>query len=289
MVTVDLFGNQTVSQSRKCRVTVEADYLRIQTPYNPGFVAHIKALPAGERKFDGATKTWLVTASNYALVRDLIRADYGEDIGEMPAQVTAPKTEIKLLDLWYLGQCKPRGGDYNEAYGMSRSGDWIFAFPEPVLRDWFEGFRDAPMTAATLYGLLGAARNADLETLKSAYRRAARQWHPDVCKEPNAQDMFMQIQYAYDVLSDPGKRARYDAGLVLEATLGHNRSDVIDLFANMYRAPLRCGYVLAEGINRLGRFTVSKIMKWEDVVNEHGQVLVVSWPFGSDKPLERWS
>lgn len=283
MVSVDLFG--MVSQSRRCRVTVEADYLRIQTPYNPGFVAHIKALPGSERKFDGATKTWLVTANNYALVRDLIRADYGEDIGEMAMVITAPKLEIRLLDLWYLGQCKFRGGDYNEAYGMCRSGEWIFAFPEPVLREWFEGgLNDQVTTANTLYGVLGVSRNVDGNTLKSAYRRAARQWHPDVCTEPGTQDMFLKIQHAYDVLSNPNSRARYDAGLALEASLGYKQlnNDAV------YRSPLRCGYVLAEGINRLGRFAVSKILKWEDVVNEQGQTLVVSWPVSAKKFLERW-
>ena len=67
------------------------------------------------------------------------------------------------------------------------------------------------MTTRDLYEVLGVARGASAEEIKSAYRRLARQHHPDVNpNEPEAEEKFKEIGYAYNVLSDPEKRARYD-------------------------------------------------------------------------------
>ncbi|PWN01687.1 molecular chaperone DnaJ [Nocardioides silvaticus] len=63
-----------------------------------------------------------------------------------------------------------------------------------------------------LYDLLGVARDADADTIKKAYRRLARQLHPDVNPDPDAQEQFKQVSTAYEVLSDPQKRAAYDRG-----------------------------------------------------------------------------
>jgi molecular chaperone DnaJ len=63
---------------------------------------------------------------------------------------------------------------------------------------------------ADYYALLGVSRDADADTLKRAYRRLARQYHPDVNKDPGAEDRFKEIGRAYEVLSDPQTRARYD-------------------------------------------------------------------------------
>jgi molecular chaperone DnaJ len=63
-----------------------------------------------------------------------------------------------------------------------------------------------------LYELLGVDRDADGDTIKKAYRRLARQYHPDVNPDPAAQDRFKEISHAYEVLSDQNKRAAYDRG-----------------------------------------------------------------------------
>ncbi|MEZ0578955.1 molecular chaperone DnaJ [Nocardioides sp. MH1] len=63
-----------------------------------------------------------------------------------------------------------------------------------------------------LYDLLGVARDADADAIKKAYRRLARQLHPDVNPDPEAQEQFKQVSAAYEVLSDPQKRAAYDRG-----------------------------------------------------------------------------
>ena len=63
---------------------------------------------------------------------------------------------------------------------------------------------------ADYYDLLGVARDVDADSLKRAYRRLARQYHPDINKEAGAEDKFKEIGRAYEVLSDPQTRARYD-------------------------------------------------------------------------------
>src|SRR5437867_5580326 len=60
------------------------------------------------------------------------------------------------------------------------------------------------------YRILGVDRKADEKTIKSAFRRLARKHHPDVAKGKDATDRFKEINEAYEVLSDPEKRRRYD-------------------------------------------------------------------------------
>jgi curved DNA-binding protein len=60
------------------------------------------------------------------------------------------------------------------------------------------------------YDALGVSRGASEEDIRRAYRRLARQYHPDVNKEPGAEDRFKEVSAAYEVLRDPEKRAQYD-------------------------------------------------------------------------------
>lgn len=60
------------------------------------------------------------------------------------------------------------------------------------------------------YDILGVTRNATQDEIKKAFRQQSRKYHPDVSKEPNAEDKFKQVGEAYEVLKDPESRRRYN-------------------------------------------------------------------------------
>ena len=60
------------------------------------------------------------------------------------------------------------------------------------------------------YKILGVTREASADDIKRVYRKLARKYHPDVSKEPNAEEHFKDVQEAYEALKDPQKRAAYD-------------------------------------------------------------------------------
>lgn len=60
------------------------------------------------------------------------------------------------------------------------------------------------------YEVLGISKTANADEIKRAYRKKAKQYHPDICKEPDAEEKFKEVQEAYEVLSDDNKRAAYD-------------------------------------------------------------------------------
>lgn len=62
------------------------------------------------------------------------------------------------------------------------------------------------------YETLGVARDASADEIRRAYRKLAREYHPDVNKDAGAEDRFKEISEAYEVLRDPDKRERYDRG-----------------------------------------------------------------------------
>jgi molecular chaperone DnaJ len=67
-----------------------------------------------------------------------------------------------------------------------------------------------PKSNRDYYEILGVTKNASADEIKRAYRKLARQYHPDVNKKSGAEEKFKEINEAYQVLSDPNKRSQYD-------------------------------------------------------------------------------
>ena len=69
----------------------------------------------------------------------------------------------------------------------------------------------ASMNDKDYYAILGVEKDASTEEIRKAFQQKARKLHPDVNKEPDAEERFKEVSEAYAVLSDPDKRSRYDA------------------------------------------------------------------------------
>ena len=97
------------------------------------------------------------------------------------------------------------------------------------------------MTNRDYYEILGVPRNATSDDLKSAFRRLARQYHPDVNNAPDAEEKFKEINEAYAVLSDADRRAAYDRfghagvrGANGAPDFNVDFSDFADLFSDLF-------------------------------------------------------
>lgn len=270
--------------------------LEFSFSYNAGLITALKLeIPYTDRTYEPSKKLWIVDCKHADKLVQLVAQYMGVNLQKPILSNKTSQTEIRTIKLEYLGAAKDRGNGEVTATGYV-DGGWNVIFPLSVLKNWFDPDNvDRPSEATTLYSILGLSSKVQLEEIKKAYRRLAKQWHPDVCKEFDAVQQFQKLQAAYEILSDDNKRKRYDAGLKLEASL--KQQPIIDWQRGIinkvedviYRSPLRCGWVLAEGKQALNRFVVNKILAWEDITNEFGLTMVSSWQSGDNFFTVNWT
>lgn len=267
--------------------------LAVNTPFDRAFVDEFKQrVPYAARRWNAATKQWLIDPSYASLVANLISQHFHVVVVVPDVKATAAPT-MKMAQVLYMGRCKPRDDGSVTASGYA-DGAWSLSFPEAVLRTYFNdnappATPNTPAAPTSLYATLGLPAFAEADAIKTAYKRMAKQWHPDVCREPDAKDRFQKINHAYEVLKDDKQRRKYDVGLLLEQR-ANKRTEPTPRYtpSTDYRAPLTCGLLMVEGIEKLGVLHVTKILHWADITNDQGQTMVSSWPSGADNFETRW-
>jgi tetratricopeptide (TPR) repeat protein len=83
------------------------------------------------------------------------------------------------------------------------------------------------MTIITHYHTIGVSSDATTEEITAAFRRKAKQWHPDVCRYPDAEERMKEINEAAEILCNPVRRSKYDESLARETFLEQNDHDRI--------------------------------------------------------------
>ena len=276
----------------KCAMIPSGSGYKVITPYNYAFVQYIKnAIPASARAYDPNSRCWTISAQYSDNIIDMIDRIFGEKLTPKPITV---KPLLGIIELLYLGSTKDRGNGEKTASGWTDNG-WTVVFPEKVLKAYFDPSYTEQTTpkpnATTYYETLCVKPNASTDEIKSGYRRMVKQWHPDVCHDPDATEVFRAVQHAFEILSNPRSKARYDVGLKLSATTvqkpkklpWEEREEQMS-----YRAPLKCGNLLCEYTTFGVKKIISKILQWEDIYNDQGQTLVSSWVMGDDAPTLEW-
>ncbi|KAH7675083.1 Chaperone DnaJ protein [Dioscorea alata] len=150
-------------------------------------------------------------------------------------------------------------------------------------------FRSIIVSAsADYYSTLGVSRSASNKEIKAAYRKLARQYHPDVNKQPGATEKFKEISAAYEVLSDDKKRALYDqygeAGVAsaVGGSGGAYATNPFDLFETFFGASMGNFSGMDQGTFRTRRRNA--VIKGEDI--RYDMILGFSEAiFGAEKEI----
>ena len=245
----------------------------------------------GERGYGyrrrGTPGYWEISSQYWEPVKDLCK-QYGLKV-EASGPIKQPKEQTAIIELDYMGLVRHRGGDTYTASGWVNGG-WNVTFPMDVLQSWF-GFSVKPGEMPTLYAVLSIGNKVTGREIKSAYRRAARTWHPDVCKEPDAEEQFKQIQHAYEKLQDPMFRKKYDAGLSYQKSVNKD-SSMVDTTAIEWKPPVRCGRLKVRAIATQTaydtKYIVNEILGWEDTVNSYGETRITYWSMRLSGYKEKW-
>jgi DnaJ-like protein len=263
--------------------------LILTSPYHRGLVEAIKALPYNDRSYIPDTKQWRIKYMWGDVVATACLVHFGYQV-TVPKQITYSDeyVQTRLFRVDYIGSVRERDDGSQTATGFTNGG-WNIILPRNALKEWF-GQDSKPGESITYYGVLGIKRKATPDEVKKAYRLAARTWHPDVNHEPDAHEQFMKIHKAYEVLSDTQMRRKYDAALMFERDANRDAKKRNEQKIESYgwQPPLRCGWLMVEGTESIGRFNVQRILQWNDILNETGLSMVSFWDERSKNFICEW-
>lgn len=264
--------------------------ISIKSPYNPDFVAALKsAVPYNQRTW--SKPYWIVDRRHISTLQQLVKDYYGAIVVITESTPGMPLIETKVFQAQYVGACKDRPLTSEPSALALIDTNWSLVLPESVLRAFFA--QNGGSDKESYYDVLCVAQSASAIEIKSAYRRIAKQWHPDRCKEPGAIEIFKNIGEAYDLLSNPLKRKKYNAALKFEGD--HNRNERSTALNNNhlyhqhgYRSPLRCGMIVCEGQYHIGKFIASAILAWSDITDDQGRTMISSWSTDLESVVIEW-
>lgn len=242
---------------------LRGDAIVIQFSYNQTMIARLKEyIPSYERIWDADYKEWIIHPKHIGFLR-------GEGFPVKDSWPSSIKPKTINFNLIYLGKIK----DGKAANGANEQEQYIYKFPADVLVAFFKA-----SVFHSYYSILAIDREANQEQIKASYRRLAKQWHPDICKEPNAQEMFIALKEAFDVLSNQTLKARYD---LISPYLSVTKTPINNAALVDWCPPYRCGRISASVEPFAKHFIIRKIISWNDITNSSGQTLVTSFSRGA--------
>ena len=145
----------------------------------------------------------------------------------------------------------------------------------------------------THYQMLGVDEGADESMLRRAYRRLAKRWHPDLCRDEGAAERFRQVDEAYRCLTDPAERARYDQSLRwrrarswLETSPPAGEAEGTWVRDVDRRGPARPvpAWQAAPTYAARGERDITKVLLWLLAVGALIAVVAATWPDPIDSP-----
>ena len=279
--------------------------LEFYSSFDRNLVDAIKyQIPANMRRWNPSAKCWIVD-NQYAMTLKNITYDclgIALDITGINFNNLQNTPSTRLIRVEYIGQVKDRGNGDMSAYGarnannysykiMFISGvhgpelEWSYVFPESTLKKWFLGSNEKEtVNTSTFYTVLAVKPTTPQKEIKTAWRKMLMRYHPDVNSDEDAASMTMRINDAYNILRNPTKRKKYDAGLRLQVSLTNSNRPIK---GSDFTIPVRCGMILATGHDSVGRFIVDEILEWTDIV-ENGRSLVTSWDKMTNSLRREW-
>lgn len=284
--------------------------IELRTPYDRQFLDALKSqIDEYARRWDAANKVWRFDDSQMLTLEALCEKHFG--VKPTKSGLSAPNFQMGDRVLAeYVG--RSTGGKPARVFV---AGEFSFLLTEQAIRQYFHLANQTPQpqpvgATSTVtpapqrtipdnpYDLLVVTTTATTAEIEQAYRRMARQWHPDVCHEPDAADWFHAITAAKQQLLDSSLRRQLDGALRMKSLLGAQikavktttptptrtepakwSADWLTQNANTpsFAPPLRCGWITPAAFTCGAYVKINQIKLWADDIDTQGRTRVAYW------------